>query len=95
MLGSTSKGQVKLIFDYNILDSENVELLFSVLDTGIGIREHDINKLFQSFQQLDSKQIGAYSSTIISILPDSTLEKSRMSLIIVSRVLPEDLIWSI
>ena len=52
----TSKGQVKLIFDYNILDSENVELLFSVLDTGIGIREHDINKLFQSFQQLDSKR---------------------------------------
>ena len=52
----TAKGQVKLTFDYKIIDKDTIELLFSVLDTGIGIREHDLNKLFQSFQQLDSKR---------------------------------------
>lgn len=52
----TKNGQVKLNFDYRNLDSDNIELLFSVEDTGIGIKKNDIPKLFQSFQQLDSKR---------------------------------------
>lgn len=52
----TKNGQVKLTFDYKELDSEDIELLFSVEDTGIGIKKNDLPKLFQSFQQLDSKR---------------------------------------
>lgn len=52
----TKSGQVKLVFDYRKLNSETVELLFSVIDTGIGIKKNDLNKLFDAFQQLDSKR---------------------------------------
>lgn len=52
----TKNGQVKLSFDYKEIDSEDIELLFSVEDTGIGIKKNDLSKLFQSFQQLDSKR---------------------------------------
>lgn len=52
----TKNGQVKLTFDYKEIDEEDIELLFSVEDTGIGIKKADLPKLFQSFQQLDSKR---------------------------------------
>ncbi len=52
----TKSGQVKLSFDYKEVDDEDIELLFSVEDTGIGIKKTDMSKLFQSFQQLDSKR---------------------------------------
>lgn len=52
----TKNGQVKLSFDYKEIDNEDIELLFSVEDTGIGIKKTDLPKLFQSFQQLDSKR---------------------------------------
>lgn len=52
----TKKGQVRLSFDYKELDQESIEFLFSVQDTGIGIKPEDMGKLFQSFQQLDSKR---------------------------------------
>lgn len=52
----TKSGQVKLSFDYKEVDEEDIELLFSVEDTGIGIKKTDLPKLFQSFQQLDSKR---------------------------------------
>lgn len=52
----TNSGQVKLSFNYKEIDSEHIELLFSVEDTGIGIKKNDMSKLFQSFQQLDSKR---------------------------------------
>ena len=52
----TKSGQVKMSFDFRELDSEFIELLFSVEDTGIGIKKHDFDKLFESFQQLDSKR---------------------------------------
>lgn len=52
----TKSGQVKLSFDYKEVDDEDIELLFAVEDTGIGIKKADMPKLFQSFQQLDSKR---------------------------------------
>ncbi len=52
----TKTGQVKLTFDYKAVDTDDIELLFSVEDTGIGIKQADMSRLFQSFQQLDSKR---------------------------------------
>ncbi len=52
----TPKGKVSLEMKYDIIGPDEIELKFSVKDTGIGIKEADYNKLFQSFQQLDSKR---------------------------------------
>ena len=52
----TQKGQIVLKVDFFNKSAEEIELLASVTDTGIGIKKEDIGKLFQSFQQLDSKR---------------------------------------
>ncbi|MCR5595513.1 MAG: response regulator [Lachnospiraceae bacterium] len=36
--------------------SDTVELTYHVIDTGIGIKKEDLGKLFQSFQQVDSRR---------------------------------------
>lgn len=45
----TNKGSITLK-----VNSENNRLIFSVIDTGIGIKKEDQNKLFQPFQQLSN-----------------------------------------
>lgn len=52
----TSKGEIILKMDYVNLSSNEIELHISIEDTGIGIKKEDMGKLFQSFQQLDSKR---------------------------------------
>ena len=52
----TDSGYVKLSVRVSVLDKENIELTFSVEDTGQGIKEEDIGKLFGSFQQVDTKK---------------------------------------
>jgi len=52
----TRQGSVTLKIDFDKIDDENVMLKFYVKDTGIGIKEEDLGKLFESFQQVDSKR---------------------------------------
>ena len=52
----TESGYVKLSVKTKAIDEENMELMFSVEDTGQGIKEEDIGKLFGSFQQVDTKK---------------------------------------
>ncbi len=52
----TEHGQVVLKIDYFKRSSDEIELVGSLTDTGIGIKKEDVGKLFQSFQQLDSKR---------------------------------------
>ncbi|MBE5869894.1 MAG: response regulator [Lachnospiraceae bacterium] len=52
----THTGYVRLSMDYEPLDDETIAIVFRVEDTGIGIKEQDIDKLFQSFNQVDSKR---------------------------------------
>ena len=53
----TPQGAVKLEISVNYFDKdETVEFNVAVSDTGIGIREEDIGKLFQSFQRLDEEK---------------------------------------
>ena len=49
----TEEGTVTLTMSGEVVDDENLILFVSVEDTGIGIREEDIEKLFQSFIRLD------------------------------------------
>lgn len=52
----THQGSVTIKIDFEKIDDENVMLKFYVKDTGIGIKEEDLGKLFESFQQVDSKR---------------------------------------
>ena len=52
----TNHGRITLTVDYAPIDDSNIELRVSIQDTGIGIKEEDMSKLFQSFQQVDSKR---------------------------------------
>lgn len=52
----TSHGQVVIHMSHKVVDDDTIRLCFSVEDTGIGIKKEDMSKLFQSFQQLDSKR---------------------------------------
>ncbi len=52
----TEHGFVRLQIKVGRVNGDNVELLISVQDTGMGIKEEDMDKLFGSFQQVDSKR---------------------------------------
>lgn len=52
----TKVGCVHLSVVYEKISDRQIMLKVMVEDTGIGIKEEDMGKLFQSFQQLDSKR---------------------------------------
>lgn len=52
----TEKGYVKLTIQVDSVENDCVRLFFSVKDTGQGIAEEDLEKIFSSFQQVDTKK---------------------------------------
>ena len=52
----TQWGHVILKVRHERIDDENILLKVSITDTGIGIKPEDMKKLFNSFQQVDSKR---------------------------------------
>ncbi len=52
----TTQGEIVVKIDYENTAYGQMELNISVEDTGIGIKKEDIAKLFESFQQVDSKR---------------------------------------
>ncbi|MCH5272602.1 MAG: response regulator [Lachnospiraceae bacterium] len=52
----TPKGGIELHVNYRKTGEDRIELIISVKDTGIGIRQEDMGKLFESFQRLDEKK---------------------------------------
>lgn len=52
----TQEGYVKIHLKMEKVGEDEAELAVSVYDTGQGIREEDLGKLFQSFQQVDMKK---------------------------------------
>ncbi|MCM1123187.1 MAG: ATP-binding protein [Eubacterium sp.] len=52
----TERGFVRLQMKVGRVNGENIELLVSIQDTGQGIKEEDLDKLFGAFQQVDSKK---------------------------------------
>jgi len=50
----TKKGTITLNVSCGVMQNNSVLLRFSVHDTGIGIHEEDISKLFSSYTQLDT-----------------------------------------
>lgn len=52
----TNEGHVKITVGFRRTKEHEILLQVSVADTGIGIKKEDTGKLFQSFQQVDSKR---------------------------------------
>ena len=52
----TNKGQVLIRLGYEDIDTDTIMMKVSVIDTGIGIKKEHLEKIFESFQQVDSKR---------------------------------------
>ena len=52
----THEGTVTIGISWQALDNDMGRLVFSVADTGVGIKEEDMAKLFDSFEQVDMKK---------------------------------------
>jgi signal transduction histidine kinase/FixJ family two-component response regulator len=52
----TESGSVTLRVRNKGIKDDNVRLRFDVIDTGIGIKEEDLDKLFQSFERIEEKR---------------------------------------
>ncbi|MGN0140656.1 MAG: ATP-binding protein, partial [Roseburia sp.] len=52
----TKEGKVTFSLDYEEISNEQIQLVISVADTGIGIREEDLGKLFESFTRIEEKR---------------------------------------
>lgn len=59
----THKGEVMLCVRSLSSDADTASIEFAVKDTGIGIRQEDYGKLFQSFTQIDSSTQKLFSGT--------------------------------
>ena len=52
----TRSGKITIQVGHRRISDEDVEMQVTVEDTGIGIKEEDLAKIFQSFSQVDSKR---------------------------------------
>lgn len=59
----TPEGTVSLKCVQQKIDNDNVRLSFAISDTGIGIREEDIPKLFEKFLRVDKEKNSAIEGT--------------------------------
>jgi PAS domain S-box-containing protein len=64
----TEKGEVKVQLQKVDAGSDHPELRFSVSDTGIGISPENVNKLFQSFSQVDGSYTRKYGGTGLGLI---------------------------
>jgi signal transduction histidine kinase/CheY-like chemotaxis protein len=64
----TSEGEIAINVENHGLEEKGYRLLFSVTDTGIGISEEGIEKLFKAFQQVDTSTTRRYGGTGLGLV---------------------------
>ncbi len=52
----TEKGEIRLFIEYAGKDDNEVSIRFRISDTGIGIKEEDLARLFTAFERIDLKK---------------------------------------
>jgi signal transduction histidine kinase/DNA-binding response OmpR family regulator len=64
----TYEGQVSITLKTQKVQDNTIEIIFSVVDTGIGISHLNKNKLFKSFSQIDGSFTKKYSGTGLGLV---------------------------
>lgn len=64
----TQMGKVVLSIDCKTISEDQIMLMFSIRDTGIGISEEDKSKLFQKFSQIDGSYTKKYTGTGLGLV---------------------------
>ncbi|OIQ27346.1 MAG: hypothetical protein BM564_12675 [Bacteroidetes bacterium MedPE-SWsnd-G2] len=59
----TEAGSVSILVSHEKRSTDKVDLTLKVTDTGIGISEHDLKSIFQSFQQVEDLDTRKYGGT--------------------------------
>ena len=59
----TEKGSVTLTVNGTKISEDKIKIFFSVKDTGIGIKQEDISKLFSAFERIEEKRNRAVEGT--------------------------------
>lgn len=59
----TAKGEILVSIQAKKINNKQFEILYSVKDTGIGIPEDRLNRLFKSFSQVDASTTRKYGGT--------------------------------
>jgi len=78
----TEKGEINFIIDGHLKEPDTILLYFEVKDTGIGIKEEDLIKLFMEFERIEEKKnrsiegsgLGMTITASLLTLMDSKLE---------------------
>ena len=70
----TKEGSIKFTIDYLKIDEENILLNIHIIDTGIGIKAEDMDKLFTPFERIEEEK-------------NRTIEGSGLGISIVRRLL--------
>jgi len=77
----TNEGSVTFVMDYDQISEGLIALKVSVLDTGIGIKEDEIEKLFSPYQRIDEQRNKKVEGTGLGMsITKSLLEKMNSSL---------------
>lgn len=71
----TEKGQVRLKIQCKAKSADRLEAIFSVEDTGIGIKQDDYRKIFESFEQVYSESSRKYQGTGLGLTISQRLLK--------------------
>jgi len=69
----TEQGEILIRVEALASSEEQVTLQFSVIDSGIGMTEEQVNKLFQSFSQADTSTTRKYGGTGLGLTISKTL----------------------
>ncbi|NQZ82695.1 MAG: response regulator [Colwellia sp.] len=82
----TNKGHVKVELDFVSVNKNECQLVFSIIDTGVGISPEKIKSLFKPFTQHDSSTTRNYGGTGLGLTISSQLVKLMNSTIkVISR----------
>jgi PAS domain S-box-containing protein len=83
----TTKGKITVSVDLLHEDAENVIIQFAVTDTGIGIAEEKIEKIFENFQQASSGTSRLYGGTGLGLaIVKQLIEPQGGNIIVKSKV---------
>lgn len=83
----TKDGEVRILVKLANETTDNVELLFNIEDTGIGIPESKLNVIFENFTQVNAKTTRKYSGTGLGLaITKQLIEQQDGSITVSSKI---------